>query len=61
MNIGPVHIKPQAEYEHRQTQPTITSIHVDGFNTLSDFRLTLNPGLNILVGPNGSGKLGSVG
>ncbi len=34
----------------------ITSIYVDGFKTLSDFRLELSPGLNILVGPNGSGK-----
>jgi predicted ATPase len=34
----------------------ITSIAVDGFKTLSGFKLALNPGLNILVGPNGSGK-----
>ena len=34
----------------------ITSIQVDGFKTLSEFRLSLNPGLNILVGPNGAGK-----
>jgi ABC-type molybdenum transport system ATPase subunit/photorepair protein PhrA len=34
----------------------ITSIKVDGFKTLSNFHLALNPGLNILVGPNGSGK-----
>jgi predicted ATPase len=34
----------------------ITSIKVDGFKTLSQFELTLNPGLNVLVGPNGSGK-----
>ncbi len=34
----------------------ITSITVDGFKSLSDFYMVLNPGLNILVGPNGSGK-----
>ena len=34
----------------------ITSIEVDGFKTLSGFRLALHPGLNILAGPNGSGK-----
>jgi len=34
----------------------ITAIKVDGFKTLSDFQLNLNPGLNILVGPNRSGK-----
>lgn len=34
----------------------ITSIKVEGFKTLSDFYLVLNPGLNVLVGPNGSGK-----
>jgi predicted ATPase len=34
----------------------ITSVHIDGFKTLSEFRLNLNPGLNILVGPNGTGK-----
>lgn len=34
----------------------ITSISVDGFKTLSNFSLDLKPGLNVLVGPNGSGK-----
>ena len=34
----------------------ITKIKVDGFKSLSDFELNLTPGLNILVGPNGSGK-----
>lgn len=34
----------------------ITKIEVDGFKSLSDFNLDLNTGLNILVGPNGSGK-----
>lgn len=34
----------------------ITSITVDGFRSLSSFKMTLRPGLNILVGPNGSGK-----
>ena len=34
----------------------ITKIEVDGFKSLSEFELYLNSGLNILVGPNGSGK-----
>ncbi len=34
----------------------ITRIYVDGFKTLSGFELSFQPGLNILVGPNGSGK-----
>lgn len=34
----------------------ITKIEVNGFKSLSDFDLKLTPGLNILVGPNGSGK-----
>jgi AAA15 family ATPase/GTPase len=34
----------------------ITNIKVDGFRSLSGFSLKLMPGLNILVGPNGSGK-----
>jgi energy-coupling factor transporter ATP-binding protein EcfA2 len=34
----------------------LTSISVNGFKTLSDFQIELKPGLNILVGPNGSGK-----
>lgn len=34
----------------------ITKIEVDGFKSLSNFELDLNSGLNILVGPNGSGK-----
>jgi energy-coupling factor transporter ATP-binding protein EcfA2 len=34
----------------------ITHLKVDGFRSLSHFEMTVNPGLNILVGPNGSGK-----
>lgn len=34
----------------------IKQILVSGFKTLSDFEMELRPGLNILVGPNGSGK-----
>jgi predicted ATPase len=34
----------------------LTSVSVNGFKTLSRFYLELKPGLNILVGPNGSGK-----
>lgn len=34
----------------------ITKIFIDGFRSLKDFTLELNEGLNILVGPNGSGK-----
>ena len=34
----------------------ITKIEINGFKSLSNFELGLNPGLNILVGPNGSGK-----
>jgi AAA15 family ATPase/GTPase len=31
-------------------------IEVDGFRSLSNFKLNLHPGVNILIGPNGSGK-----
>lgn len=34
----------------------ITQIEVDGFKSLKEFKLQFSPGLNILVGPNGSGK-----
>lgn len=34
----------------------IRKIKADGFKSLSNFELELNPGLNILIGPNGSGK-----
>lgn len=34
----------------------ITKIKVDGFKSLNSFELDVKPGLNILVGPNGSGK-----
>lgn len=34
----------------------ITKIEVNGFKSLSNFELELHTGLNILVGPNGSGK-----
>ncbi len=30
--------------------------YVDGFRSLKDFELAISPGLNVLVGPNGSGK-----
>ena len=33
-----------------------TTFYIDGFRSLLDFHLTLTPGLNVLVGPNGSGK-----
>jgi predicted ATPase len=34
----------------------ITRVKVNGFKSLADFDMSLKPGLNILVGPNGSGK-----
>ncbi len=34
----------------------ITYLKVDGFRSLINFELRLSPGLNVLVGPNGSGK-----
>jgi energy-coupling factor transporter ATP-binding protein EcfA2 len=34
----------------------ITRLKVDGFRSLSHFDMVIHPGLNILVGPNGSGK-----
>ena len=34
----------------------ITRIEVDGFKSLKEFTLNFARGLNILVGPNGSGK-----
>lgn len=33
-----------------------TSYWIDGFRSLRDFSIDLHPGLNVLVGPNGSGK-----
>lgn len=34
----------------------ITRLKVDGFRSLSNFDMRIQPGLNILIGPNGSGK-----
>lgn len=34
----------------------LEDLYVDGFRSLKEFKLGLNPGLNVLVGPNGSGK-----
>lgn len=34
----------------------LRQIEVDGFKSLSAFRFVISPGLNVLVGPNGSGK-----
>jgi predicted ATPase len=40
----------------RKVFEMITNIKVNGFRSLNGFSLQLKPGLNILVGPNGSGK-----
>lgn len=34
----------------------ITRVQIDGFKSLNNFHLDIKPGLNIFVGPNGSGK-----
>jgi predicted ATPase len=34
----------------------ITKVKIDGFKSLNNFQLDIKPGLNIFVGPNGSGK-----
>lgn len=34
----------------------LTDLYVTGFRSLKDFRLSIHPGLNVLIGPNGSGK-----
>lgn len=34
----------------------ISEIYVDNFRSLKNFHLVLKPGINVLVGPNGSGK-----
>ena len=34
----------------------ITSIKIDGFKSLRNFKMDFRPGLNVLAGPNGSGK-----
>ena len=38
----------------RQSSETVYCI--SGFRSLIDFQIRLRPGLNVLVGPNGSGK-----
>lgn len=47
--------------ENHETGPWLpfsdnTTYYIDGFRSLLDFHLTLTPGLNVLVGANGSGK-----
>jgi AAA15 family ATPase/GTPase len=34
----------------------LRQINVSGFKSLDDFELKFNQGLNVIVGPNGSGK-----
>ena len=34
----------------------ITSIEIDGFKTLRNFKMEFRPGLNVLAGVNGAGK-----
>ena len=36
--------------------PSATTYEIDGFRSLRLFEIHLNPGMNVLVGPNGSGK-----
>lgn len=38
------------------TESLNTSYAIDGFRSLRNFKITLRPGINVLVGPNGSGK-----
>jgi predicted ATPase len=46
-----------ADGEHSvESHLTESSFSIDGFRSLRDFEITLCPGLNVLVGPNGSGK-----
>jgi predicted ATP-dependent endonuclease of OLD family len=40
-----------------QEQPTyISRVHLKGYKSIRNTEVTLSPGLNIMVGPNGSGK-----
>ena len=34
----------------------ITDLEIDGFKSFEHFSLKLRPGLNVIAGPNGSGK-----
>jgi predicted ATPase len=46
--------------EHEASSPAISSLEtaywITGFRSLIDFNIVLRPGVNVLVGPNGSGK-----
>ena len=39
-----------------KSKKMINEIFIDGYRSLNNFKLNIRPGLNILVGPNGSGK-----
>lgn len=44
-------------YDEEQKSDTLCTIYeIDGFRSLRGFKISLTPGINVLVGPNGSGK-----
>ncbi len=42
--------------EQKETNAFIKKVHLKGFKSIKDLEVTLNNGLNIIIGPNGSGK-----
>ncbi len=42
---------------NKQTNPAyISHVHLKGYKSIIDTEVELHPGLNIIIGPNGSGK-----
>ena len=42
---------------NKHTNPTyISHVHLKGYKSIIDTEVELHPGLNIIIGPNGSGK-----
>lgn len=44
------------DYGPQATSELDTTYSISGFRSLKNFEITLRPGINVLVGPNGSGK-----
>ncbi len=42
--------------ENTQTRAFIEKVHLKGYKSIKDLEVRLNDGLNIIIGPNGSGK-----
>lgn len=49
-------VKNYSMSENNSSQAYISHVHLKGYKSIRDMEIRLNKGLNIIIGPNGSGK-----